>query len=278
MRAYISIDMEGMPYIVSSDHLDIKGALFREAREIATKVVNIVCEELHKEGFEEIIVADSHGSMVNIDVMKLPEYVSLIRGFPRPTSMVIGVEEADIVLFLGYHAKFGTQEATFDHTYSGAVIRKIEINGIEASEYLLNAYVAGHFERPVVLVAGDEALLEDDVKRHTPWAIRVPLKRSYSRYSARSPSMAKIESALRDGVRNAIKKYREGEMRPLKAEYPIDMRITFRNTAFADVAAYLPNSERLDGLTVRYVAKDIIESYKVLELLSLATFALRRGI
>ena len=40
--------------------------------------------------------------------------------------------------------------------YSGVVIRSIYINDLEVSEYLLNTYVAGHHNKPVVLVTGDE--------------------------------------------------------------------------------------------------------------------------
>lgn len=57
--------------------------------------------------------------------------------------MVAGVETCDVALFLGYHVRFGTAKSTFDHTYSGASIRSVEVNGVQASEFLLNGYVGG---------------------------------------------------------------------------------------------------------------------------------------
>jgi D-amino peptidase len=119
MKAFISVDLEGMPYIVIPGHLGLKGRLYDEARKVATKVTLVVANELHKNGFNDVVIADSHGPMVNLLVDDLPEYVEIVRGFPRPLSMVSGVQDCDVALFLGYHAKFGTAKSTFDHTYSG---------------------------------------------------------------------------------------------------------------------------------------------------------------
>ncbi|MEM1508455.1 MAG: M55 family metallopeptidase [Thermofilaceae archaeon] len=276
MKAYISVDVEGMPFIVSRDHLSPGRPLFEESRRITTSLVTTVVEELHRQGFAEVIVADSHGGMVNLDVEKFPVYVEVIRGFPRPISMVTAVEEADAVLFLGYHAKAGTQEATFDHTYSGRVIRSVSINGVEASEFLLNAYVAGHYGKPVILVAGDEALLESDVNRYAPWVVKVPLKKSLGRYSARSPSLEKTVAMLKNGAAEAVQKFKAGETKKLVVNEPVELRITFCSTAYADVACLTPGVRRLLPLVVKYTAKNIIEAYGLMELWVLASIALEK--
>lgn len=107
--------------------------------------------------------------MVNLLVDDLPEYVEIVRGFPRPLSMVSGVQDCDAALFLGYHAKFGTAKSTFDHTYSGGSISRVEVKGLVASEFLLNTYAAREFGVHVVLVVGEAQLLKDDVKLYAPW-------------------------------------------------------------------------------------------------------------
>ncbi|NIO36766.1 peptide transporter, partial [Candidatus Bathyarchaeota archaeon] len=38
MKAFISVDLEGMPHIVIPGHLSLNGKLYDEARKIATKV------------------------------------------------------------------------------------------------------------------------------------------------------------------------------------------------------------------------------------------------
>jgi len=272
LKAFISVDLEGMPYIVTPSHLGLKGTLYEEARKIATKVTLIVADELHKNGFEEIVVADSHGPMVNIHVEDLPEYMEIVRGFPRPLSMVAGIEGCDAAVFLGYHAKFGTAKSSFDHTYSGGSIRKVEVNGVEVSEFLLNAYIAGELGVPIVMVAGEAQLIRDDVRRFAPWAEAVALKDSLSRVSAKSLSMTKIEKALREAAKRAASNFKPTAAKDklLMAKKPVNMRVTFQVSHFADVAELLPNAKRVDGLTVEYTAKSMVEAYKTFELLVLA--------
>lgn len=275
MRAFISIDLEGMPYIVSREHLFVKGTLYNEARKIATKITLVAAEALKENGFDEVIIADSHGPMVNLLIDELPEYVEIVRGFPRPLSMVAYVEECDVALFLGYHSKAGTPKSTFDHTYSGASIDRIEINSIPVSEFLLNAYVAGHYNVPAILVAGDAKLIEEDVKKFTPWAEGVVLKTSLSRYSAKSPSLSKLEKEIREAVKRGVEKFKAGETKPLKTSYPVKVKIRFLGSEMADAAELLPMVKRIDGKTVEYETKDIIEAYKIFELLVLASAGVR---
>lgn len=270
VKAFISVDMEGMPYVVIPGHLNLKGALYEEARKTATRITLTVAEELHRNGFDTVVVADSHGPMVNLHVEDLPEYAEIIRGFPRPLSMVSGVEDCDVALFLGYHAKFGTAKSTFDHTYSGAVINRLEINGTEASEFLLNAYVSGELNVPVILVAGEAQLLKDDVRKYAPWAKTVPLKHSLSRVSARSPSITKIEKELRIAVGQAVVTFKAKKAKLLSAQKPVKTDVTFLTSLFADVAELLPNAKRKDGLRIEYTAKSVTEAYKTFELLILA--------
>ncbi|MCA6212903.1 MAG: D-amino peptidase [Thermococcaceae archaeon] len=270
MRAFISVDLEGMPFVVSLEHLVEKGALYNEARKIATEITLTAADALHRAGFDEVVIADSHGPMVNLLPEELPEYVYLVRGYPRPMAMVAGAEGCDVALFLGYHAKAGTAYGIFDHTYSGANVGKLELNGIEVSEFLLNGFAVGHFNIPVILVGGDKKLLEDDVEKFTPWAERVAFKEAFSRYSAISPSMKKIKKELENAVFRAVEKYKNGETKPLKLDYPVRVKLTFNNSGMADAGELLPGARRIDGKTVEFEARDIIEAYKAFQLLVFA--------
>lgn len=261
MKAFISVDLEGMPYVVIPGQLNLKGSLYQEARKVATKITLIVTDELHKNGFEKIVVADSHGPMVNLLIDDLPECVEIVRGGLRETSMVAGVEGCDVAMFLGYHAKFGTAKSTFDHTYSGGSIHKVVVNGVECSEYLLNGYVAGEYGVPTGLVAGDKQLIEDDVTPRSSWVETVALKQSLSRLAARSPSMIKIEQELRKAVNKMVIKLSEKQLKPLVTEKPVNVELTLRDSSQADGVALLPFIERIDGLRVKYISKDMIEAY-----------------
>ena len=270
MKAFISVDLEGMPFVAIPGHLHLKGSLYKEAREIATKVTLAVADELVKNGFVDVVIADSHGPMVNLKVDDLPEYVEVVRGYPRPVSMVSGIEGCDVACFLGYHAKSGTQKSILAHTYSGANIQKVLLNDVEASEFLMNAYVAGEMNVPVILVAGEAKLLEDDVKRYASWIETVPLKHSLSSTAARSPSLARIVKELKEATKKAAANFKENKTALLATEKPVRVRIGFKSTHLADAAELLPTVNRVDGLNVEYTTDNMLDAYKIFELLVLA--------
>ncbi|MEM0473901.1 MAG: M55 family metallopeptidase [Zestosphaera sp.] len=273
-RAFLSVDLEGLPHVVSRLHLAPGRPLWEEAREIATKVVVRACEVLRDSGFEEIVVADSHGDMVNLEVSKFSDYVVLVRGYPRPTSMIAGAEGSDVALMIGYHSGFGTRKAVFDHTFSGAVVRSLEFNGVRFSEYLVNSSALGHLGIPVVFLAGDENL-RTEVAKHTPWVVFTPLKESLSRYSAKSPSLSRVLKDLELGIREGLRKHAEGLTKPFKIETPVTVRVSFHESGFADVAELLPIVKRVDSLTVEYEARNPVEAYKILEALIMASHGIR---
>jgi D-amino peptidase len=152
----------------------------------------------------------------------------------------------------------------------------LEINGLAVSEYLLNAYTAGDYKVPVIMVAGDAQLIEDDVKKHTPWVESVALKHSLSRISARSKSMIVIEEELKEAVQKAVKKFREKKTKPFVAEKEVKVRITFRTSLMADTAELLPSVKRIDGMTIEYTTKDVIDAYNIFQLLTTAAGGIER--
>ena len=62
----------------------------------------------------------------------------------------------DGVLFIGYHARNGSQDAILDHTWSSRIVSNVWLNDTLTGEYGLNAAVAGHFGVPVIMVSGDQ--------------------------------------------------------------------------------------------------------------------------
>jgi D-amino peptidase len=99
--------------------------------------------------------------------------------------------------------------------------------------------------------------------------LRVPLKSSYSRFASISPSLEKIKKDLEEAVKRAVEKLKKGEAKILKASYLVEVKIRFLGTEMADTAELLPIVKRIDGKTIVYKANDIIEAYKILELLIL---------
>lgn len=267
VKAFVSVDMEGLPHVVSNEHTSPGRRLYDEARSIMTACVLSVVEELKARGAEQVVVADSHGPMINLHPEQMPRSVSLVRGSLRPLAMTAGSAGCDFAVFVGYHASPDVPNATFDHTMSSRTIRKLAVNGTPMSEFTLNAAILGEAGMPVVMVAGDKALLDGDVAEHTPWATRVVLKESMGRYSAKSPSMQEVDEALRKGAREAVSTFAGGSASLFKLSTPADVEVTFHYTSLADAAALLPESVRVGGSAVRFRAKTATDAMKTVELL-----------
>lgn len=274
-KAFITVDAEGMPYIVGRHHLSPGDRLFSELREIMTKISYHVASELLKRGFTEVVLADSHAAMINIDPFKAPRGVKVVRGFPRPLAMIAGAEGAQAAYMLGYHT---SQQAggVLGHTYAGRIIQAVEINGIKASEYLLNAYALGELGIPVAMVAGDSAL-GSEVDRHTPWAVFYPLKDPLSAFAAASPSLEELLEGLSRAVAESVEKLGHGELKPLVPPEDLEFIVEFKRPYYADVASLFPCVERLDGVTVKLTCGSFMDRYKMLEGLVIASFGLERG-
>ncbi len=274
MKFYLSVDSEGMPW-TPYKRMQVPGdPLYHELREIMTLVTNTVVEELYENGASEVIVADSHGDMVNIDPFKLDKRATLIRGFPRPLSMITGADEADAALFLGYHTS-PQQGGVLAHTYSGRIIQRVEVEGCkQTTEYLLNTLALGEIGKPVILVAGDWKLGEQ-VAKYTPWTVFLPLKKPLSSLADMTKPWPAIEEMLRRGVRAAVRNLREGSVKPLKPSKP-EILVEVKRPYHADIAELFPCVERLDGVTIKLTCKTFRENFRLLEGLIMAAYSLER--
>jgi D-amino peptidase len=76
--------------------------------------------------------------------------------------MVQGVDQGvDAVMFVGYHARIGTQNAILEHTWSDERVANLWINDRLFGESGLNGAVCGHFRVPVIMVSGDQAVCSE---------------------------------------------------------------------------------------------------------------------
>ena len=201
----------------------------------------------------------------------MPKYVKLIRGSLRPASMVFGIENNfDFAIFLGYHSSAGTMHSILDHTYSGFAFSEIKFNGRKASEFYLNALLAGENRVPVILVAGDNKLKEE-INSISPMTEYVVTKESVSRLSAIMDSLINVENNLKIGLINAMQKFRKKEINYLETPEKKVFEFKMRETEFADACELIPGIQRIDSYTLKFEAKNISEGYKVMQLLAMVS-------
>ena len=102
MKLFISADIEGCAGVALTDETHKKESVYQRFAEEMTEEVVAACEAAHEAGADEIVVKDGHGDASNIDPLKMPEYVTLIRGKSgHPYNMMYGIDDSyDGVLYL----------------------------------------------------------------------------------------------------------------------------------------------------------------------------------
>jgi len=156
LKVFISVDMEGIAGVTAGSHVSSSGPDYQYFREMTTLETNAAVEGALAAGATEIVVRDGHGAKTNVIPDLLHKDAKLLRGVTsRPENMMLGIDETfDAVVFVGYHAKAGTEEGILAHTSSGNVI-DLSVNGVSLPEAGYNALIAGLVGVPVALVAGD---------------------------------------------------------------------------------------------------------------------------
>src|SRR2546426_602982 len=261
MKAYISIDMEGVCGIVREIETDPKkgGDAYQQSRHLMTQEANAAIEGCIKAGATEVLIADSHWNFDNLIPEELHEAATLLRGTPRGLSMMQELDASyDAALFVGYHARAGTPRAILDHTYSGT-IAAVRVNGTEVGETGINAYLAGHHGVPVVLVTGDRAVAAE-AKALIPNVHTVAVKDATGATSARNLHPEKAREQIRAEATKAVQGAKA--ISPIRAKTPIEMIVEFRGTYAADRAAIIPTVRRIGGLRFEFEADDYLQAFR----------------
>ena len=95
------------------------GKFYEKACLLLTKEVNAAIEGAFSAGADEVLVNDSHMGASNIDIEQLDERASLVTGSGKRDTWAAGIDKTyDGVVFIGFHAMEGTEDAVFDHTMS----------------------------------------------------------------------------------------------------------------------------------------------------------------
>jgi D-amino peptidase len=265
MKVYMSVDMEGVACITHSDHVKMEGIEYEAARKWMTAEANAAVTAAIEAGATEVVIADSHGHMRNILPDELHEDALLVRGSPRPLSMMDGLDETfDTVFFVGYHSMAEDPKGILAHTYSSATIYSVKLNGISVGEPGFNAAIAGHFGVPVSLACGDDTL-DAEVKALMPWTQRVITKWAISPTAVRSLTPKAAQKQIHAGTKLALA--RLAEMEPLIFEPPIRLEVSFMRAISADRAADIPDVQRINGRTLFYEDADMLNINRAFRLM-----------
>lgn len=255
MRVLIAADMEGISGVVHWDHVTPGHFEYARFREIMTGEVNAAIDGALDGGATSVIVTDGHGDGRNILVEKLRAPARLNSGSPAPLSMVEGVQNADRVFFIGYHARANTPEAILCHTWTDQV-RGVWLNDQEVGEIGLNAAVCGSFGARVALIAGDRAAVQEAIDLLGPIE-SVVVKSANGRMSAECLPVEETRTAIRHAAAHAMVR----QIPPLIISAPIRLRVELTRPDQIDRALRVPGSRRLAGAALEWIGNDMVSIY-----------------
>jgi D-amino peptidase len=261
-RIFVSVDMEGIGGVVTDQQIGVQGFEYQRFRELMTEEANAAIAAAREAGAAEFVVADSHGSFQNLLVDKLPADVQLVRGTPRPLSMLQGIDDSfDGVIFVGYHSSTTNPDGVRAHTFSSASLADLRLNGASVTEGAWNAALAGHFGVPVLAVSGDEAAVKE-VQSQVKGAEGAVVKWPYGFHSARVLSPEASRAAIKDAVKRAMA--RRAQIAAHRVQAPIEVDVRFKSYRPSEILSWLPLFRRVDSHAVRFAARDMPEATRIL--------------
>ena len=265
-KIYISADLEGVVGAVTGEQLGPGGFEYNRFREFMTAEVNAAINAARAAGATEILVADSHGNGQNLLIEKLPKDVKLIRSWPRPLGMMEGIDSSfDGVIFTGYHASTDNPEGVRAHTFSSARLTSVKINGKVMTEGSWNAAVAGEFGVPVIMIAGDDAAV-NEVKALIGNAEGAIVKESISFHSAKSLHPEAAYDLIAEKTSYAVKNIKK--YKPYKIKGPLTVSVSFKHYQPSQILSYLKMFKRTDSHTIEFKAKNMIEASHIMRVVT----------
>lgn len=266
MKIFISADMEGVTGVAHRDQLVPEGRTYERARHLMTADINAaITGALRVEPAAEFIVGDGHGVMRNILIEELHEAAQLLVGpcHPdnKPLCMVQGVERGcDVAFFTGYHSRAGTPGGLLAHTWSGAAVTNIRVNGEIVGETALNAAIIGHWDVPVALVSGANELEAEANATIPEGFVFVGLKQSYGFNAALCLPPKRTRKLLEEGAAEALRRFKAGKLKPHKPKLPCTISVEFHRREMAAKAAEVAGVVRTDERTIAATADSTMEA------------------
>ncbi len=251
LKVFISVDMEGIAGVISGSECSSRGRDYDRFRRIMTFETNAAIEGAVAAGATEIVVRDGHGAKTNIFPDLLHKKAKLLRGSTqRPENMMLGIDGTyDAVLFIGYHAKAGTEEGILAHTSTGNVI-DLSINGVSLPEAGYNALIAGLHDVPVVFLAGDNWICQQ-AKDLFGEVVTVETK-----IGMRTSELGLHPELVRDKIRaEAIKALRNlSRFKPYKLQPPYTMVLKVKKER-----ELYPGAEKTGAGEFTFTSSDFLE-------------------
>jgi D-amino peptidase len=248
-RILIVTDLEGVGGVNDADEQLLPGQRrYLESRRLLTGEVNAAVEGVIAGGATAVDIWDGHDGSRTLSIDEIHPSARLIQGKPTPATYYMSDRSYEGVLFIGQHARAGARNAVLAHSQNFTV-RRITLNGREVGELGQVAAIAGYFNIPVIMLAGDEAACQEMLELQ-PAAVTVAVKRLVGKLSTSSLSHTEAKRQIRAGAEKAVAHLRD--YMPWRIAGPVEL-----------VFEYLPQPPQQPIVRiVTYKGGNVLEAYE----------------
>lgn len=259
-RILIVTDMEGVGGVNNADEQLLPGQRrFEETHRLLVGELGAAVEGVLAAGASEVVVWDGHDGSRALSVDDIHPKAKLIQGRPTPANYYLSDRLYDGVLFVGQHAMAGAKDAVLAHSQS-FTIQNIFMNNRPVGEIGQLAAIAGHFDIPVIMLAGDQAAC-DELLALQGKAETVAVKKLAGRASTLSLSHAEAKARIRTAARRAVERIKE--FAPWKIDGPIELKFEYYPEApGANSTSLSTETKQLRPKTVIYHGRDVLETFQ----------------
>ena len=252
-RIFISSDIEGTCGIAHWDETELsKPATHAPFARQMTREVSAACLGAQAAGADDILIKDAHDSARNLLPDELPECVRVFRGWGSDIhSMMSGIDESFAgCFFTGYHSSSNTDANPLSHTMN-TQNTSIRVNGLQASEMLMNAYSAALYDVPVLMVTGDAGVCRQ-ARELLPNVFTVPVSEGWGNGSISIHPQEAVRR-IRETAEQAV---REGLAHPdrfaLMLPPKFDVEVEYVKHFAARRASFYPGVRQTGPRSVRF--------------------------
>jgi D-amino peptidase len=270
VKLFVCADMEGATGVVHRDQLLPEGgAPYPAACKLLTEDIVAAIEGACAAGVTEVVISEGHAHMRNVILEELPACARLVRGpaawAQKPLCQIAGLDASfDVAFFLGFHSRAGTPGGLLSHTWAGAIVHELRLDGRVVGETAINAAICGDFGVPVGLVAGADDLvrearqdLGDDLE-----AVTTKLALGFNLAECWSPKHTQPQ--LREAARRAVERHRSGPRPVYRTARPCVAELDIHRREMADKMSLVPGLARVGERTVRVEAADATSALSTL--------------
>lgn len=221
LKIYVNTDLEGISGVFNFTQTREKGSPENLlACEYFMDDLAAVIQGLRDGGADEIVVLDGHGNQAVVPHLMSPG-ATYITGRPRPGAGNLSLLDSSFsaMVMVGFHAMMGTPDGVLNHTQSSKTENRYWYNGVESGELVQNAVIAGYYNVPVIMVAGDVATCREATHFFGKDCVTVATKRGLAREAAELYPFEETHEALYEGAKKAMEVISKNK--PYKLEFPV---------------------------------------------------------